>query len=144
MKAWFTSLNGAVALSVFAFLTFLGRAFMDWRFEYPLQDPTGSSATLAVLLYVALAGGWLWGLLAAVRGSRWGLIGCLIGALALDVVLALATYFFFCPPWTGCVGWPNWLAWNWANLISGLLAAVAIGLHLSNLQGNRSTVMVES
>jgi hypothetical protein len=82
---------------------------MDWRFEYPLQDPTGSSATLAVLLYVALA-----------------------------------TYFFFCPPWTGCVGWPNWLAWNWANLISGLLAAVAIGLHLSNLQGNRSTVMVES
>jgi hypothetical protein len=61
-------------LSVIAFLTFLGRAFLDWRYEYPLQDPTGSWATPGALIYTALAGGWLWSLLAAARGSRRGLI----------------------------------------------------------------------
>lgn len=31
MRNWFTSLNGAITLSVIALLTFLGRGFMDWR-----------------------------------------------------------------------------------------------------------------
>jgi hypothetical protein len=79
---------------------------------------------------MALAGGWLWALPAAGRGSRRGLIGCLVAVLLLDVAFALATYFFFCPPWTGCKGWPNAWPWNWANLVSGLLAAVALVLQL--------------
>jgi len=36
MKNWFTSLNGAITLSVVGLLTFLGRGFLDWRYEYPL------------------------------------------------------------------------------------------------------------
>ena len=130
MKRWFTSLNGAIDLSVIAFLTFLGRAFMDWRYEYPHQDPSGSWDTPGALIYMALAGLWVWGMLAGVRGSRRGLIGSLIAALVLDVAFALATYFFFCPPWTGCTGWPNAWPWNWANLVTGALAAVALVLQL--------------
>jgi len=130
MKNWLTSLNGAITLSVLAFLSFLGRAFLDWRYEYPQQDPTGSLDTPMALIYLVLAGGWLWGLLAAVRGSRRGLIVGLVAALLLDVALALATYFILCPPWTDCTGWPNAWPWNWSNLITGLLAAAAIVLHL--------------
>lgn len=130
MKNWFTSLNGAITLSVVALLTFLGRGFLDWRYEYPLQDPTGSWDTPGALVYMALAGGWIWSLLAAARSRRRGLIVGLILALLLDVALALATYFILCPPWTGCEGWPNAWPWNWANLITGLLSSAAIVMYL--------------
>jgi hypothetical protein len=135
MKNLFTSLNGAITLSVIALLSFLGRAFMDWRYEYPAQDPAGSWDTPMALTYLVLVGIWIWGLLAAARGSRRGLITSLVLVLLLDVAMALATYFFFCPPWTGCVGWPNAWPWNWSNLITGLLAATAI---VSQLRQNKT------
>lgn len=138
MKNWLTSLNGAITLTVIAFLTFLGRAFMDWRYEYPQQDPLGSWDTPMALIYMALIGGWLWGLLAAGRGSRRGLIVCLVAVLLLDVTLALATFFFFCPPWTGCTGWPNAWLWNWSNLISGVIAAIAIAFQLKQKRATGS------
>jgi hypothetical protein len=50
--------------------------------------------------------------------------------MILDVALALATYFVFCPPWTACEGWPNVWLWNWSNLTSGLLASVAVAFQL--------------
>jgi hypothetical protein len=134
MRNWFLSLNGAITLSVIALLTFLGRGFMDWRYEYPLQDPAGAWDIPGALVYMALSGGWIWGLLAAARGSRRGLIAILILALVLNVALALATYFFFCPPWTDCEGWPNAWLWNWANLIAGLLAVVAVAFQLRRNQ----------
>jgi hypothetical protein len=130
MKTWFASLNGAITLSAIAFLTFLGRAFLDWRFEYLKQDPAGNWASPGALIYMVLAGGWVWSLLAATRSSRSGLVGNLIFALVLDVAMALTTYFIWCPPWSGCQGWPNAWPWNWANLISGLLAVVALVLQL--------------
>ena len=34
MKSWFTSLNGAITLSVIALLTELWRAFLDFQHEY--------------------------------------------------------------------------------------------------------------
>lgn len=137
MKNWFMSRKGATALSAIAMLTFLGRGFLDWRYEYPLQDPSGSFDTPLALIYIALVGVWVWSLLAIQRGSRGGLITGLVLALLLDVALALATYFIFCPPSTGCVGWPNAWPWNWSNLISGLLAALAIWGQLRRKQGVR-------
>jgi len=130
MRNWLTSLNGAITLSLIALLTFLGRGFLDWRYEYPLQDPTGSWDTTLAFVYMVLAGLWIWSLLATARGRRGGLIVSLILALLLDVALALATYFIFCPPWTGCQGWPNAWFWNWANLITGLLASAVILIRL--------------
>lgn len=134
MRNWFTSHSGAITLSTIALLTFLGRGFMDWRYEYPLQDPAGAWDIPGALMYMILAGGWIWGLLSAAQNSRRGLIALLIFALVLDVLLALATYFFFCPPWTGCEGWPNAWYWNWAQLITGLLAVIAAGLQLRRNQ----------
>jgi hypothetical protein len=107
---------------------------MDWRYEYALQDPSGLWALPGALIYVALAAVWLWGLLAGARGSRPGWIASLISALVLNVLLALATYFFFCPPWTGCEAWPNAWLWNWTNLLAGLLAVIATAIQLGQRQ----------
>jgi len=142
MKNWLTSLNGTITISVLALLTFLGRAFMDWRYEYPQQDPAGNWDTPMALIYMALVGGWLWGLMAASRGSRRGLIVCLIAVLLLDVALALATYIFLCPPWTDCVGWPNAWSWNWSNLILGAIAAVAIAFQLRSKGMESNKVLI--
>jgi len=126
MKKLFTSLNGAVTLSTVALLAFLGRTMLDWRYEYPVFDPTGEMDTTMTLTFLALVWIWVWGLTAAVQGSRRGLIAMLVMVLLLDVVFALSTYFFLCPPWEGCVGWPNAWPWNWSQLVLGLLATVAI------------------
>ena len=130
MRDWLMSRNGAVTLSVIALLTFLGRAFMDWRYEYPAQDPAGTWNIPGVLIYLALAGAWVWALLAAARGSRRGLIACLVAALVLDVLFALATFFLLCPPWSGCQAWPTAWLWNWLDLIFGAVAAVALVFQL--------------
>jgi hypothetical protein len=119
------SLNGAITLSVIGLLTWLGRLFLDWAYEI-----NGDDLTTLSLVFVAFVGGWIWAMLAAIRGSRRGLIACLIFALFLDVGFALAMYLFWCPP--GCGGFPNsglWL-WTWAHLISGLLAAITLVFQL--------------
>src|SRR5215510_15686502 len=106
MKNWFLSLNGAITLSVIALLTFIGRLFMDWRYEAQLMGAAGSiQETFNVLLLLAFAGGWVWAMLVAIRGSRGGLLACLIFALLLDLGFAFAMFFFWCPP-ASCRGYP--------------------------------------
>ena len=134
MRNWITSMSGAIALSTIALLTFLGRGFMDWRYEWTLHDLGGALDLPGALAYMAVSGIWVWALLASGRGSRRGVFALLILALILDVAFALATYFIFCPPWTGCEGWPNAWLWNWTNLITGLLAVGATALHLRQAQ----------
>ena len=127
MRNWFLSLNGAITLSLIAFLTFLGRLFLDWMYEMAYHK-IANSDTITVLFFGAFAGGWVWAMLAAICGSRRGLIACLIFALFLDVLFALATRLSMCPP--GCRGFPNLWPWTWTQLISGLLADIALVFQL--------------
>jgi heme/copper-type cytochrome/quinol oxidase subunit 3 len=136
MKNWFLSQNGAITLSLIAFLTFLGRTFLDWRYENHLLGAEGSlEEFLYILMFLAFAGGWVWGMLAAKCGSRGGLIACLIFALLLGVGFAAVTYFSLCPPATCKQFIPNLWQWNWAQLISGLVASISIGLQLTGKKG---------
>ena len=130
MRDWFSSLNGALTLSVIALLAFLGLQFMDWRYEYPLHVHWGTLDALLPLIIVGLAGMWIWAIVVAARDSRRGLIVLLVLALVLNVAQALATYLVWCPPWTGCGGYPYAWPWTWANLIAGLLAVGATALQL--------------
>lgn len=129
MKAWFTSLNGAIALSMIALLTFLGRTFLDFQYVMPDFFPSSGQTALGVVVYMALFGGWLWGLLAAVRGSRGGLIALLVFNLLLPFGAGVATLVSWCP--SPCpTAWPLMEIANWTNLLLGLLAAVSVGLRL--------------
>jgi hypothetical protein len=132
MKTWFTSLNGAITLSVIALLTFLGRTLIDFRYvalEFEQMEhilPVTLPYTLFALL---LFGGWLWALLAAVQGSRGGLIATLVYNLFVALLGGLASFLFLCP--SPCsTGWPLAEIVLWANLIVGSIAAVAMTLQL--------------
>ncbi len=131
MKNWFLSLNGAITLSVIAFLTVLGRIFMDWRYESHLLGAAGSlDEFLYVLMFLVFLGIYIWGMLAAINGSRRGLIACFIMVLLLNIGFALAFYLSWCPP-ASCTSSPNMLRWNLIHLIAGLFAAIALVFQLT-------------
>ena len=130
MKNWFVSLHGAITLSLLAFLAFIGRLFMDWRYESHLMGAAGSPEEfLYILMFLIFLGVYIWGMLAAIRGSRRGLIALFIMVVLLNIGLALATYFIWCPP-ASCPSSANMLRWNWIHLILGLVAAIALGIQL--------------
>ena len=130
MKNWFLSLQGAITLSVLAFLSYIGRVFMDWRYESHLMGAAGSfEEFLYVLIFLVFMGVYMWGMLAAVSGSRRGLITCLILVLLLNIGFALATFLIWCPP-ADCTNSPNMWRWNWIHLVFGLLAAAALVFQL--------------
>ena len=132
MRTWILSLNGAITLSVIAFLTGLARLMLDMRFVSEFADFMGNQpgqVALVMLIFMAFFGGWVWALLAAVRGSRGGLIGALVCSLLLALGEGLTTVLVFCPTPCRTVS-PLGDIIIWANLISGLAAAAALGLQL--------------
>ena len=140
MKTWFLSLNGTITLSAVAFIAMLGRSIGDAR--YVLTEDFGSAGPdlvgIWILAYSALFAGWIWSLLAAARESRGGLIALSALNLLLPFGLGLSTFLFWCP--SPCrTGWPIMEISNWTTLTSGLIAAVAAGLHLGQPAGRRQS-----
>jgi len=90
MKNWFTSLNGAIALSMISLLVFLGRTLIDFYYVYREFNLDVGTVALAMLANMALFGGWIWALLSAVQGSRRGLISVLVLDLFFFFVIAVA------------------------------------------------------
>jgi hypothetical protein len=130
MKNWFTSLNGAITLSVIALLTEMWRAFFDFQQVYSsyLQGP--GMIFLGTLIYTLLFAGWAWALIGAARGSRGGLIAALAINVLFLLVIPVGTLVAYCP--SPCASlWPIAEIGNWINLISGLLAAGAAALQLT-------------
>lgn len=123
---WLRSWRFVFAIGVVAFLAFLGRAFIDWRFVYvEFLSADDRAGTLAFLVgYLALAAAWLWALMAVSRRRGAGAVGVLVLSLLLLVGIGVATPTAFCPapcPTEWAWGWEL----NWAGLVVGLLAAVA-------------------
>lgn len=136
MKNMFTSLNGAITLTVIALLAELVRAFADFEWEYSIVLTSAGGVVLGALLYAAVFGLWVWALLRAARGSR----RALTAALGINVLILLAipagALFFYCP--SPCLEhWPVMEMANWINLIFGLLAAAALVLNLRQTQPAR-------
>lgn len=143
MLAWFTSLNGAITFSIFAFLTMMTRiTFLDAmfvpEFRNMLPEDRPASIVLMMLVYMVFVGGWVWSLLAAARGSRTGLIVSLIYCLFVALGGGLLTLLFLCP--TGCAAWPVGNLIVWANLISGLVASFALGIQFRQTPSQRKSM----
>ena len=137
MKSWFTSLNGAISLSVIALLTELWRAFVDFQYEYAIFLNSTGALLLTTLLYTAFFGVWAWALVRAVRGSRRALIAAFILNLLILLVIPIGALVAYCP--SPCRDlWPVMEAANWTNLFFGLLASVALAFQL-RAQGRKLT-----
>ena len=133
MKNLFTSLNGAVTLSAIALLTLLARAMgLDALFVLPnevgVREDQPLTVAVLILWVIVLFGGWIWALLAAVRGGRGGVIAALIFSL-FSGLLGAFTLLVFCSG-KRCAAWPIGNIVVWAELITGLAASVALGLQL--------------
>lgn len=129
MKNWFTSLNGAITLSVIALLTEAWRGFLDAMFVLPVDFADEGLMNLAAVIFTLLFAGWAWSLIAAWRGSRGGLIAAFgINALVL-LAVPVSWLFFYCPAACQAEAGIFNLA-NTLNLAFGLLAAISLGIQL--------------
>jgi hypothetical protein len=129
VPTWFRSRGGAVTVSWLALLAFLGRTMLDWRYVYPDEVPEGAVTVASLVVTVALVAGWIWSILAAGRGERRGTVGALALVLFLGIGLAAATAVALCP--SPCqTAWPLMEIANCAQLVLGVLAAVALGIQL--------------
>jgi hypothetical protein len=132
MNSWVKSLTGTVTLSSIAFLAGLAQLMLFVRFlplEYagflPVDQP--GQVALGMLPLLAVYGGWVWALLAAARGSWWGLIAALIYSVVMALA-ALGNVLVFCGG--PCAAQPVGDIIQWATVTTGLVASVAIGVRL--------------
>lgn len=129
MVNWFTSLKGAITLSVIALLTEAWRGFLDAMFVLPVEYGDEGLLNLAAVIFTLLFSLWAWSLVLANRGSRIGLYA----AFALNALVLLAVpvswLFVYCPAACQAEAGIFNLA-NTLNLIFGLLAAVALGIQI--------------
>ena len=133
MKKSFLSLNAIILLASLAYLSGIARLILEVRFvpeitnAMPADQP--AQVALIILPIILFFGGWLWVLVSASHNHRRGLIGLLVCSLLLAFGWGLPTVISFCP--TPCATvWPLTDIVTWANIIMGVIAAVAIGLYL--------------
>lgn len=129
MKSWFTSLNGAIVLSVVTLLSELWRGFLDAVFVLPVDLPNEALKNLAAVLFTLVFSLWAWSLLSASRGSRKGLIAAFIINAIIWLLTPIGWLVFYCP--AACraeAGIFNLV--NTLNLLFGLLSGVALGIQI--------------
>jgi hypothetical protein len=133
MKNWFTSLNGAITLSVITLITQVWRGFLDAMLVFPNDFGERSLMEIVAVVYTALFALWAWSLISARGGSRRGLIAAFALNILIWVAIPVSWLFFYCPAECRAgVGIFN-LA-NSLNLIFGLLAAISLGLQFRRSQ----------
>lgn len=126
MLNWFTSQNVVTILSIIATLLFIGYAFLEALY-FLGEWITGVAAAAAMtIVVIAIVGGWVWGLLAAVGGSRGGLMALLVFNL-LPALITLYDLIFYSPI---TYGWPLVQSWVWATFTTNILAVAATLLRL--------------
>ncbi len=125
MKTWFTSSDGAITLSLLALLGLLVRSYADTR--YILVEDFNSLGSGFVVLwifgYTAIIGGWIWALLAASYRRRGGWIALFIFTLLTALIFGAASLLVF-------ANFTVEFVLFGANLITGTLASIAVGLQL--------------
>lgn len=135
MNTRLATVDIAIAFSVIALLSLLGRTSLDYRYVFAEDFPAWGPGLvgLVTLLYVAIAGGWIWALLAAARGRRGAWIILLGFALLTGLGLGAASIVRFWPPMQSAT--PLGEIALLADLVFGLLAALTAWLQLRQPAG---------
>src|SRR4030095_1512811 len=122
MRSSLSPWTAALTLSAAALLSFLARTFVDYRLVYAELGLDVGALAFAILIHLALFGGWIWALLAASHARRRPMY-VLLGYDVLVVAFGLYTMTTLCP--SPCrTGWPVGEVTIWSNLLIGVPAAV--------------------
>lgn len=118
-----------VALSTLSLLLMLERVFVDFRYVALEMEPLDAimpfTAPYMVIAFL-LFGGWIWALLASLRGARVALMA-LVGFSLLNLVFGLSTVAVLCP--TPCqTAWPIADILVYAQLLVSPVAMVSAAL----------------
>ncbi len=130
MRSWFVSLDGVLWISGVALLSLLWRSLLDIRYVLTEDMPNAGKGTVAAwtLVIVAFIGVWVWALLAGQAGARSGLIVLLVLAIVTGLLGGLASLLAFRPIMPSAK--PMGEIAIWSNLVTGVLAAISVGLRL--------------
>ncbi len=130
MRSWFVSLDGVLVISGIALLSLLWRSLLDIRYVLTEDMPNAGKGTTATwtLFIVAIVGVWIWALLAVQTGARSGLMVLFALALITGLLGGLASLLAFRPIMPSAS--PMGEIAIWSNLVTGVLAAVSVGLRL--------------
>lgn len=130
MATWFTSINGALILSVFSLMSFVGRSFLDARYVLPEDMPDASKTMVGAwaLFTAILVGGWSWALLGTAGGTQGGLIALFVLCGLNGLLGGAASLIAFRPIMPTAA--PMGQIAIWTSLITGVLAALSIGMRL--------------
>jgi hypothetical protein len=111
-----------------AFLLFLARSWIDWRFVFPefMADTDVGTAFAALAFYVGVSAAWTWTLVAIGREQRGGPAGALLLAALLLVIGGIATLVSLCPSPCG-TAWPLMEVANWLGIVTGGLSVLSAG-----------------
>lgn len=126
------SWRAVLGAGTLAFLLFLARGWLDWRFVFRefMADTDTATAFITILFYTAVCAAWTWALVATGRERRAGAIGVLALSLLLLVIGGIATFAALCPSPCG-TAWPLMEATNWLGIAVGVLAVASAGGRLA-------------
>jgi hypothetical protein len=114
-------------LSGAALLSFVARAFVDFRFVYAELGLDAGALGFAILFHLVVLGGWIWAIVAASHGRR--AMYVLLSYAILVVMWGAYTLRALCP--SPCrTGWPVGEIAIWSNVVIGLPAAVVAAIVL--------------
>jgi hypothetical protein len=126
MINWFTSLNGAITLSVVAMLSFISYALLEFRYFMEQWIPGKPAAVLETFFVLGMVGLWTRALLVANGGGRGGLVAALVFS-AISALIALFDLIRYSPiPW----GWPLLQIAVWVMVVTNVLAIASVFLHM--------------
>jgi hypothetical protein len=124
----FGSWRVVLVSATLAFLLFLARSWLDWRFVFNefMGDSDVGTAFGALAFYVLVSAAWIATLVAIGRQRRGGAVAALVLAFLLLVVGGIATLVSLCPSPCG-TAWPLMEAANWLGIVIGALSAASAG-----------------
>ncbi len=128
MLVWFKSLNGIIAFSSIAMLSFIGYVFLEARYFLGQWIPGNTAAAIETLVVLIIAGGWLNAFSNLVIDRRSGLFVALI----LSVLLAAIALFDLINYSPIPYGWPLLEISVWIMLISNAITVAAISFRLAS------------
>jgi hypothetical protein len=115
-----------------AFLLFLVRSWLDWRFVFGEFMAVSDIWTAfgALVFYALIAAAWIATLVAIARQRRGGAIASLVLAALLLLVGGVATLVSLCPSPCG-TAWPLMEIANWLGMAVGAVSVAAAGARIA-------------
>lgn len=118
-----TTPDATIALWGAAFLSFLGRTFIDYHLVMHEFGVANQDLLPITAGFLAFYGGWLWALVHATRGNRVALVAVLAFNILL-ILFGISTFTSFCPSPCG-TAWPLGELLMWSNVLIGIPATLA-------------------